>query len=521
MSRSASDPSLIIAGQDTGGIWWSDDDGLTWSKAPTRAARLRDAGRAGRPRGPEPLVWRRRGAVPDRRQRRLALRRHLPLDRQGRALEAGLLASRPRTTSGSPRRSSGTRAPAARAGRSTRRSPAGTAAPSSCARPTAARAWAVRSTIPAAASGANVKGRVNSIWHHPSQSGRAVPLHAGRPLQVDGRRRDLDPDERRRRPCRSARWCGSTSTRRTATKSTASSTSRRLGTSGTSASLGLWRTTNGSAWTQIAMPSGFRASKVYVGFADGGGWQPVGSRTLYLIGRGQQMQVSHERRRELGEARASRRSPGGPRSGTSRSRTRAPRRPARRSPRRCLPHPTIARRALSHAKSPQFPHRRRRLDWRYSGEGFSGEIAFVGASSASPSRRPAPHGLRGDRLPATGSPRTAAGASMSAGSRGYTEDDVHAEAQLPLDRDPPDRPDPDHRQLRLPSAGARRRGCSGRTCTSRAATSTTPSDPQRARRAARGRASGTSRQADLLPALEPRHADRRLREQRPVARQRR
>ena len=62
------------------------------------------------------------------------------------------------------------------------------------------------------------------------------------------------------------------------------------GTSATSASGG--RRTADRAGSQIATPAGFRASKVYVGFADGGGWQPVGSRTLYLIGRGQQMQVS-------------------------------------------------------------------------------------------------------------------------------------------------------------------------------------------------------------------------------------
>ena len=39
MNRSASVPSLIIAGQDTGGFWWSDDDGLTWSKAPDEGLR--------------------------------------------------------------------------------------------------------------------------------------------------------------------------------------------------------------------------------------------------------------------------------------------------------------------------------------------------------------------------------------------------------------------------------------------------------------------------------------------------
>ena len=147
-----------------------------------------------------------------------------------------------------------------------------------------------------------------------------------------------------------------------------------------SATLGLWRTTNGgSSWSQIATPAGFRASKVYVGFADGGGWQPVGSRTLYLVGRGQQIQVSQNGgsswqaanvqpqpgRDEAWDRQISDSTNGRPRPELTTS---------------LLPHPTIARRAFAHSKSHNF-RTDDAVNWRYSGEGFNGEMPFVGASS--------------------------------------------------------------------------------------------------------------------------------------------
>ena len=115
MNRSASDPSLIIARSGHRRDLVVRRRRADLEQEPRRGpARLRHAGRAGRPRGPEPLVWRRRGAVPDRRQRRRPTR-HLPLDRQGRALGAGLLRADRAPPAGAVRRSSMTRAPAARA----------------------------------------------------------------------------------------------------------------------------------------------------------------------------------------------------------------------------------------------------------------------------------------------------------------------------------------------------------------------------------------------------------------------
>ena len=295
MNRSASDPSLIIAGSGYRRVLVVRRRRADLEQGPRRgAARLRDAGRAGRPGGPEPLVWRRRGAVPDRRQRRVALRRHLSLDRQGRALERRSTPSRPRTTSGCRAEivcDPGTRG-------------AGLTLYTTITRWDGS-ALVLRSTNRGATLGRALDHPGHGVGRQRQGAGQlalappepvrgAVPLHAGRPLQVDGRGGDLDPHERRRRVAGRARWCGSTSTRRTATKSTASSTSRRrrgqrhLGDPRPLAHdqrrLGLDRRSprrpaSAPRRSTSASPTAAAGSR-------------SGSRTLYLIGRGQQMQVS-------------------------------------------------------------------------------------------------------------------------------------------------------------------------------------------------------------------------------------
>ncbi len=140
-------------------------------------------------------------------------------------------------------------------------------------------------------------------------------------------------------------------------------------------SLGLWRTVNGgTSWTQITIPSGFPAAAIYVGCADGGGWEPVASRTLYLMGRGSQMQVS------LNGGASWQTTVSTPRPGTDTTWDKQIAASASGRPRpelcaRVLPHPTKRRSAVCHAHAHMF-RTDDALNWRYSGEGFSGLITF-------------------------------------------------------------------------------------------------------------------------------------------------
>ena len=287
---------------------------------------------------------------------------------------------------------------------------------------------------------------------------------------------------------------------------------------GTADDLGLWRTTNGgSSWSEISTPAGFPASKVYVGFADGGGWQPVGSRTLYLVGRGQQMQVVAERRIELAGGAMSQPQPGRDEDWDRQISDSTNGRPRPELTTSLLPHPTIARRAFAHSKSHNF-RTDDAVNWRYSGEGFNGEIP----SSAHPRIAFSDDPLRmafavtdsGYRMTENG------GRSFHVGRvSGYTEANValknscHSVAIHPTDP-----------TLTIISSGFKAAGSADAAVPERRAL-----PGQLCRNAERPRdgcreqplgAGAQCQQADLLPAVEPRHADRRLRGQRPVARRR-
>ena len=169
LNRSASDPSLIIGGQDMGGIWISDDDGITWRKSVDEGLRAfgmqgvlidpQDQNRwygvgeelyTGSESNPPSGIylstdkgehWAQVYSEPTAHHQRVPSEIVYDPTTSGSGLTLYTTITR---WDGS-----------AVVVRSTNRG----------------AAWAVRSTIPATASGANVKGRVNAVFHHPSQSG--------------------------------------------------------------------------------------------------------------------------------------------------------------------------------------------------------------------------------------------------------------------------------------------------------------------------------------------------------------
>jgi hypothetical protein len=375
LSRSASVPSLIVGGQDTGGTWRSDDDGETWVKSPDEG--LRGFGMQGVLIDPEdPDRWYgvgealfQTGADDSSPHSGVYLTtdggRHWaqvysePLAHHQRAPSE--IACDP-TTGGAGRTLYATITRwdgSAVVVRSTDRG----------------EAWSVRSTIPATAAGAGVRGRVDALFHHPGRSGVLLLCTQG------GLFRSTDGAATWTRMSGAGGLPVGEVARADVNPANGDEIYCVVNASGAADDGGLWRTTDGgSRWSEVGTPPGFPASKVFVGFADGGGWQPVGARTLYLIGRGQQMQVS-------GNGGASWQAAGvEPQPGRGDTWDRQISDSANGGLRpeitaRALPHPRVAGRALFHAKSHNFRTDDGGETCRYSGEGFSGEIAFVWASS--------------------------------------------------------------------------------------------------------------------------------------------
>ena len=174
---------------------------MTWTQEPRRGpARLRHAGRAGRPRGPEPLVRRRRGAVHETDANDASpysgiylttdKGRHWPQVYSEPTAHHQRVPSEivwdPNTSgSGLTLYTTITRWD-------------GSAVVRALDQP---RRSLVRALDhPGRGFRRQRQGPSQLDLAPPEPVRRAVPLHAGRALQVDGRRRDLDPHERRRQP---------------------------------------------------------------------------------------------------------------------------------------------------------------------------------------------------------------------------------------------------------------------------------------------------------------------------------
>jgi len=374
-ARSKSNPALIIAGQDTGGTWFSEDDGRTWHKS-------QDGGL-------ETFFMQGVAIDPVDANMWLGVGSEGPYgeleDRAGiyRSTDRGRSWTRTLTLSGVHHQ----RVPhnlcydptteGAAAGKRIWYAPVHFRdnADGQVWRSTDGGAsWTLRSRIPVSASGAAAQGHLSTIWHHPSQANALfLCTQAGLWKSTDG----------------AATWIRMTGTGGLPNEEVVTieinpgngseiyAVSNRAGSEAGS----LWRTTNGgTSWSEVAIPAGFPASKVFVGCASGGGWQPVASRTLYLVGRGVsnpdgRLKVSHDggaswftaavtgRPGDLGESAWANNISDG-----------ASGRPRPELCTRILPHPTNPDRAVAHAKAHIFRTADRGRTWSYSGEGFTGLI---------------------------------------------------------------------------------------------------------------------------------------------------
>jgi hypothetical protein len=379
LNRSASDPTLIIGGQDMAGIWISDDDGITWRKSLDEG--LRAFGMQGVLVDPtDPNRW---YAVGEELYTSVESNApsgiYLSVDKgkHWTLIHSEPEAHHQRThseivydpnTSGSTltlyttiTRWNGS----AVVMRSTDRG----------------ATWTTRSTIPATtATPGNVRGRVNSLFHHPStasvlflctQGGLFKSTNGGTSWTRLSGSGSLPVGDVQQVAINPANGNEIYAVVGVATLNT---------TSGTAVSQGLWRTTNGgTSWTQITVPA-TRASKIFVGFATGGGWQPTASRDLYLISRGQPMRVSHNNGSSWLTATVI------PQPGRTDGWDKSifdsvhnNNRPEMTT--KVMPHPLIAGRAFIHSCSHNFRTDDAGNNCRYSGEGFNGEMPFTGHSS--------------------------------------------------------------------------------------------------------------------------------------------
>ena len=369
MDRSRSDPSLILAGQDTGGTWISDDDGKTWKKNrdrflygfgmqgvaidPTDPSRFYVAGQmlfqsanntatldgiyVSTDKGDS---WTLKQVCPNMQHQRVGVNTAFDPTTSGSGLNIYVTIHYEDGHG--------------EVWRSTNRG----------------EGWVKRLTIPLTATGSAVSGHVTGVQAHPSVSGTVfLSTQKGLWKSTDG----------------AASWVRMTGSgglpveevlRVEINPANGNEIYTVINTDARTPSLGLWHTVNGgTSWTQITLPSaGATASAIYVGSADGGGWEPVASRTLYVMCRGSQMQVSLNGGASWTTISATGR-PGHSTNWDTLISNTANGRPRPALCGRILPHPTKRRSAVAHSNGHVF-RTDNALNWRYSGEGFSGLITF-------------------------------------------------------------------------------------------------------------------------------------------------
>ena len=370
LDRSLSDPSLLVGGQDSGGTWRSDDDGKTWVKNQDKG--LMGYGIQGIKIDPEdPNRWYTLGETLFQLSSDLqyggiymtvdkghswTLQQSMPGDLAHQRVPVEVAVDPNTTGSGiTIYFTAHYRDGHGEVWRSTNRGVS----------------WSLRKTVPLSATSPAVSGHVSGIQHHPSVSGTVfLCTHRGLWKSTDA----------------GANWAKMSGSGglpdmevvRVAINPANGNEMYAIANAPTTGVGTLWRTTNGGTnWTQInIITSGvaYRGSKVYVGNQNGGGWAAVGSRTLYVTGRGGgeggTMMISQNGGTSWAYANVSGRP--GDNDGWGNEMTDSTdgsSRPALLT--RIMPDPIVANRAFGHSHACNF-RTDNAVTWRYSGEGFSG-----------------------------------------------------------------------------------------------------------------------------------------------------
>ncbi len=372
-ARSKSNPNLIIAGQDTGGFWYSDDDGVNWYHAEDSG--LVTFGMQGVGIDPvNPDVWfgvggeiyytdlKRYAGIYKSTNRGKNWVRKLTIDTGIHHQRVPHNMCHDPTTESLPIGQRVWYAPVhywdSNPGKIFRSTDGG-------------ETWAERASIPVSGTGAAVSGRLSTIWHHPSISGTLfLCTQAGLFKSTDG----------------AARWTrmngvGGLPLGEVVTLEINPRDGNEIyaviNQKG-AAPGSLWRTTNGgTSWSQVTIPANFPASKVHVGMSNGA-WQPLASRTLYLVGRGVtnpdgRLRVSHNGGASWFVAQIN----GRPGMTSAWQNNMSDSLGSSSRPELCtriLPHPNDPNKAVGHGMAHNFRTEDRGVTWTYSGEGFTGLI---------------------------------------------------------------------------------------------------------------------------------------------------
>ena len=154
--------------------------------------------------------------------------------------------------------------------------------------------WVLRSTIPASAGAPAVRGRVNAIYHHPSQSSVLFLCTQGGIFKsTDGAATLTRMNGTGSLPTGEVLHAEINPSNGSEIYVCVNQTPPIAG-GAEPGPLGLWHTTNGGTnWSQITVPSGSTSPRSSLASPPAAVRQPAASRDMYLIRKGQQMLYSH------------------------------------------------------------------------------------------------------------------------------------------------------------------------------------------------------------------------------------